>query len=71
MTPDARATAVPGVGRGPDHDTRDRLTVDVGVLGTVVRIRTPDVECAALVRRAWHLALVEDPVDDVGDAALC
>ena len=31
--------------------------VDVRVLGTVVRIRTPDPDSAAVVRSAWHLAL--------------
>lgn len=48
-------TSVDGIHSGPGGGI-----VDVGVLGTVVRIRTPDRESTALVRRAWHLALLPE-----------
>ena len=51
----------PGSPAPAPHDPSGRpeaeLAVDVGALGTIMRIQTPDAECAAVVRRAWHLAL--------------
>lgn len=38
----------------------DAGIIDVGVLGTVIRIRTPDAAAADLVRRAWHLAALPE-----------
>jgi hypothetical protein len=67
VTPD------PVVGRrvassgGEDVVGPPELSVDVDVLGTVVRIATPDAECAALVRHVWHLALARDGVDVPAD----
>jgi hypothetical protein len=38
----------------------DAGIIDVGVLGTVIRIRTTDVMGEASVRHAWHLAVLPD-----------
>jgi hypothetical protein len=58
MSPDASADAAVVFPSDRTEDSSgDDLLVDVGVLGTVVRIRTVDTDFTALVRRAWHLAL--------------
>ena len=58
MSPDASADAAVVFPSDRTEDSSgDDLLVDVGVLGTVVRIRTVDTDSTAWVRRAWHLAL--------------
>ena len=64
----------PGSPAPTPHDPSGRpeaeLAVDVRALGTIMRIQTPDAECAAVVRRAWHLALYSGERVDVPEDRL-
>src|SRR5918993_1695266 len=64
--PGSRITTPHDLSGPPEAD----LTVDVRALGTIMRIHPPDAECAAVVRRAWHLALYSGERVDVPEDRL-